>query len=154
MSWIDDRLSEKKTLEERSMRIYSEAPRIHGELWKEILAQIEEAKSKGFEKILMMTAGEILLPVVPAPGPNSANPKKLSLQLKTDHTALVAKISGTEFALPLEVDGGQVVIKHEGKTLSVQNLAVVILDRFLFPDLKRLDVNHITAWKGPFTIKG
>jgi hypothetical protein len=67
MSWIDDRLSEKKTLEERSMRIYSEAPRIHGELWKEILAQIEEAKSKGFEKILMMTAGEILLPVVPAP---------------------------------------------------------------------------------------
>jgi hypothetical protein len=39
-------------------------------------------------------------------------------------------------------------MKHEGKTLSVPNAAIVILDRFLFPDLKRLDVNILTAWKG------
>jgi hypothetical protein len=154
MSWIDDRLSEKKALEERSMRIYSEAPRIHGELWKEIVVQINEAKGKGFEKILMMQPEEILLPVNPEAGQTSAAPRTLSLHLKRDHTAITAKISGTELALPLEVESGRVVMKHEGKTLSVQNAAVVILDRFLFPDLKRLDVNHITAWKGPFIFQG
>lgn len=154
MSWIDERLSEKSALEARSTRIFSEAPRIHGELWKEIMAQVEEARGKGFGKILMMKPDEILLPVDPPPGRGSASPRTLSLNLKADHSAIVAKISGTELPFPLEVEGDKVVMKHEGKTLSVQNAAVVTLDRFLFPDLKRLDVNHITAWKGPFTIQG
>jgi hypothetical protein len=150
MTWIDDRLSERKAEEVRRSRIFSEAPRLHGELWREIIIQIDEARKKGFGKILIPSPGsEILLPVEPAPGSHSASPRKLSLELKKDHSAIVAKIGDGDLTLPVEADSDRVVLKYEGNTLTVSNAATVVLDQFLFPELKRLDVNHLIAWKGP-----
>lgn len=146
MSWMDDRLGERKVLEEREQRIFAEAPRLHGELWKEILKQIEEAKTKGF-KILMVDPDEIVLPVNPSPGPRSVNPRKLRLNLKKDHSVLVANMTGGDATFTIDLYNNEVVLKHEDKVLSVSEATILVLDRFLFPELKRLDAHKLGIWK-------
>jgi hypothetical protein len=148
ISWIEQRLAEREALDARERQIFTESPTIHGQLWNELTSQLQEAKKKQhFAKIMFMN-GEVLLPVDPRAGQDYSEPRKLKLQLSKDRSAIVAEVTGGNATFSVDAEGQTVFLKFENKKVSIQQAAMLILDKFLFPELKRLDVNFLTAWKG------
>jgi hypothetical protein len=57
MTWIDDRISERKERQKNNNLIIAGAETLFTKLWEEIVSVVEEAKQKGF---LLTPMGQLL----------------------------------------------------------------------------------------------
>lgn len=145
MSWIDDRLAERKVLEERNHLLDDHAVDIYTAVWKEMMTFVEEAKTKGFSNLLpngSVQNRRIILAV-------HGNDEALSLTM-SNKRIIRASLPGKELLFDLDVcDGGIVCLKHDGEQVNEQEAARRILDPFLFPDLPAPQprIPPIEIWK-------
>lgn len=140
MSFIDDRLAERKELERRNNLIDEHAIPIYEALWKKIAEHVKEAHEKGLP---VLTNGSlqnriVRMSVDPAPHQSGRRPDEFRLVLKNDRiSARGDRGLNLEFTLDVCPDG-LVCLKAQGMEISVEEAAIRILDPFLFPDLPRL----------------
>jgi hypothetical protein len=131
MSWIDERLAERKALAEYNRLLDDHAVGIYTAVWNEMMTFVEEAKTKGFANLLTNGSLQNRRLILAVPG----NDKTLSLTM-TDKRTIRANSPGKEVRFDLDIcDGGIVCLKHADEQVSEQEAAKLILDPFLFPDL-------------------
>jgi hypothetical protein len=145
MSWIDDRISDQKMLEEhqsevaeRKRAIAAEAETIYGDLWDELKEVLKEFESKNLPAYLNGSPLQRLIrrPGKIKPGTSSHPGHEILVALSKDRQAI--SISGeVTIHLQLDVcDDGVVCMKLSGESISLRNAANKILDRFYFPELQ------------------
>ena len=138
MSWIDERVEQRRRLTERNKAVAEGAEVLFNGLWEEISAQTKEAQEKlvpcgingsGHERIVW------------APNVSSlaqpTNRRELKINLRKEREQI--SVSGTEFSMNLSIvvgEDGVVCLKHNGKPVLIQEAARLILDQFLFPELQ------------------
>jgi hypothetical protein len=127
MGWIDERLTQRKALSERNRLLDEHAAEIYAAVWKEMMAFVEEAKSKGFVDLLANGTAQNRRLILGTP----ENSRTLTLTM-TDKRAIRA--GSLSFELDI-CDGGIVCLKHDGEQVSERDAARLILDPFLFPEL-------------------
>jgi hypothetical protein len=148
MTWIDDDRAELERqhhagveLRARESQISSRAAKIYEELWKEILARITEAESKGLGKIL--TNGDcyqrtLIVMQKIKPDESYALPDKYMLALAPDQQSIVMSgpNSSSREVLVLALGEDNVVyIKHNGEQKNIPEAAKSLLRPILFPEL-------------------
>ena len=133
MTWIDDRIAERKERQQNNNLIIAGAETLFTSLWEEIVSEVEEAKQKGF---LLTTNGstfekEIRMGSVAPPARTST----LRISLKTDkHLVEVHYDRAEDIAFTLDVSKDNVVcLKKDGQQELLHDVAREILDPFLFP---------------------
>ena len=155
MSWIDEDAAEFQRQREsaaelaaRNSQIASCAEKIYNELWKEVVARIDEAKSKGnWHAGNLLTNGDpyerrifnhqIIVPQPVKAGAASSSPKYVVIKLAADHLKIeVTGLPKTPIYFLLDVcEDGVVLPKYEGECKTIQESAKLILRPVLFPEL-------------------
>lgn len=140
MNWIDDRVAERESITRRNQLIKASAEKVFNTLWEEIEKWLAEARNKG--GFLIHTNGTlyermIFASISPPPSEPSRNPKRLTVKLTKDKSAIVAIEFGVSpVKLLLDVRPNDVVcLKHNDKQVSMSEAAILVLDPFLFPEL-------------------
>jgi hypothetical protein len=138
MSWIDERVEQRRRLTERNKALAEGAEVLFNDLWEEIDTQTKEAREKS---VAVGTNGSAHERIVWAPNVASlaqpTNRRELKINLRKEREQI--SVSGTEFSLNLSIDVGEdgvICLKHNGKRVQVQEAARLILDQFLFPELQ------------------
>lgn len=138
MSWIDERVEQRRRLTERNKAVAEGAEVLFHDLWEEIAAQTKEAHDKFVQ---VGTNGSAYERIVWTPNvPSLAQPtnrRELRINLHKEREEI--SISATEFSLNLSIDvceDGVICLKHNGKRVLIQEAARLILDQFLFPELQ------------------
>lgn len=138
MSWIDERVEQRRRLAERNKAVGEGAEVLFNDLWEEITAQTKEAQEKS---VAVGTSGSAHERIVWAPNVSSlaqpTNRRELKISLRKEREQI--SVSGTEFSMILSIDVGEdgvVCLKHNGKPVLIQEAARLILDQFLFPELQ------------------
>ena len=139
MSWIDERVEQRRRLAERNKALAEGAEVLFNNLWEEITAQAKEAQEKSVA--VGTTNGSVHERLVWAPNVSSlaqpTNRRELKISLRKEREQIA--VSGTEFSMILSIDVGEdgvVCLKHNGKPVLIQEAARLILDQFLFPELQ------------------
>jgi len=141
MSWIDERLAQRKALNERNQLLDEHAAEIYAAIWKEMMTFVEEAKSKGFTDLL----------------PNGTAQNRRLILGNPDHNRTIMLtmtdkrvIRGGSLSFELDIcDGGIVCLKHDGEQVSERDAARLILDPFLFPEF-----SPVTSKKSVYATRG
>ena len=138
MSWIDERVQQRRRLAERNKAVAEGAEVLFNDLWEEITAQAKEAHEKFVAVGIDGSAHE---KIVWAPNVSSlaqpTNRRELKINLRKEVEQI--SVSGTEFSMNLSVavgEDGVVCLKHNGEPVLIQEAARLILDQFLFPELQ------------------
>ena len=138
MSWIDERVEQRRKLTERNRAVAEGAEVLFKALWEEISLQTKEAHEKSVPCGINGSGHER---IVWTPNVSSlaqpTNRRELKINLLKEREQI--SVSGTEFSLILSIDvgvDGVVCLKHNGKPVLMQEAARLILDQFLFPDLQ------------------
>jgi hypothetical protein len=138
MSWIDERVEQRRRLVERNKAVAEGAEVLFNDLWEEITAQAKEAHEKFVAVGIDGSAHE---KIVWAPNVSSlaqpTNRRELKINLHKEREQI--SISGTEFSMILTIEvceDGVVCLKYNGKPVLIQEAARLILDQFLFPELQ------------------
>ena len=138
MSWIDERVEQRRRLAERNKAVAEAAEVLFNELWEEITAQAKEAQEKS---VAVGTDGSGHEKIVWAPNVSSlaqpTNRRELKISLRKEVEQI--SVSGTEFSMNLSVavgEDGVVCLKHNGTSVLIQEAARLILDQFLFPEFQ------------------
>ena len=138
MSWIDERVQQRRRLAERNKAVAEAAEVLFNDLWQEITAQAKEAQEKS---VAVGTDGSAHERIVWAPNVASLaqpmNRRELKISLRKEIEQI--SVSGTEFSMNLSVavgEDGVVCLKHNGEPVLIQEAARLILDQFLFPELQ------------------
>jgi hypothetical protein len=143
MSWIDDRVEQRRKVTERNKAVAERAEVLFNDLWEEIAAQTKEAHEKfvavGINGVGIN--GSAHERIVWAPNVSSlaqpTNRRELKIHLSKEREQI--SVSGTEFSMNLSIDVGEdgvVCLKHNGKPVLIKEAARLILDQFLFPELQ------------------
>jgi hypothetical protein len=155
MTWIDDDAGELKRQREsaaelaaRNSQIANCAEEIYNNLWKEVVARIAEAKSKGnYHAANLITNGDpyernisghrIIVPQPVKPSASYSEPKHVIIKLTADHLKIeVTGLPKTPIYLLLDIcEDGVVLPKYEGECKTIQEVVKVILRPVLFPEL-------------------
>jgi len=142
MSWIEDRLGQRKRLKEHRQIIAEGAESLFESLWQEIVGNVKEAAEKGLQVGTNGAGYERIVweSMTPRPGQRSANRKEVKITLRKEREAV--SISETtplsepyDFQITVD-DNGVVSLAFNGAKWSIQKAAQFILDRFLFPDVQ------------------
>ncbi|SPE34140.1 hypothetical protein SBA2_860010 [Acidobacteriia bacterium SbA2] len=138
MSWIDERVQQRRRLAERNKAVAEAAEVLFNDLWVEITAQAKEAQEKS---VAVGTDGSAHERIVWAPNVASLaqpmNRRELKISLRKEVEQI--SVSGTEFSMNLSVtvgEDGVVCLKHNGEPVLIQEAARLILDQFLFPEFQ------------------
>ena len=138
MSWIDERVQQRRRLAERNKAVAEAAEVLFNDLWQEITAQAKEAQEKS---VAVGTDGSAHERIVWAPNVASLaqpmNRRELKISLRKEIEQI--SVSGTEFSMNLSVavgEDGVVCLKHNGTPVLIQEAARLILDQFLFPEFQ------------------
>ena len=138
MSWIDERVEQRRRLAERNKAVAEAAEVLFNDLWQEITAQAKEAQEKS---VAVGTDGSAHERIVWAPNVASLaqpmNRRELKISLRKEIEQI--SVSGTEFSMNLSVavgEDGVVCLKHNGEPVLIQEAARLILDQFLFPEFQ------------------
>jgi precorrin-2 methylase len=134
VSWIDDRIEEKRLLEEHKQVAFVKAGSLFQALWDEIARCATEAAQKGIPAATSMAAGTHVVYLSSPPKAGAAR-KEIALTLAKDRTSIVitgSAVKKLEIALS---QGDSVCLKHDGKQISVPEAAILLLDPFLFEGL-------------------
>jgi hypothetical protein len=138
MSWIDERVQQRRRLAERNKAVAEAAEVLFNDLWEEITAQAKEAQEKS---VAVGTDGSAHERIVWAPNVASLaqpmNRRELKISLRKEIEQI--SVSGTEFSMNLSVairEDGVVCLKHNGEPVLIQEAARLILDQFLFPEFQ------------------
>jgi len=139
MSWIDERVEQRRRLAERNKALAEGAEVLFNNLWEEITAQAKEAQEKSVA--VGTSNGSAHERIVWAPNVSSlaqpTNRRELKISLRKEREQIA--VSGTEFSMILSIDVGEdgvVCLKHNGTPVLIQEAARLILDQFLFPELQ------------------
>jgi len=137
MSWLDEKLAERKATQEKRALIQAEAVNIYQALWDEIVQITDEAKQKGFDVSRNgCLQDRIVRRSVPPPlGRRTQRPLEFHLVLSQDKTLI--ETTGdceVQFFLDLCHDGIVCLRDKLGKEVTPQRAAISILDPFLFPE--------------------
>ena len=145
MSWIDDRISDMKLLEDhqrevsaRKALIAEQAETIYGELWSELKAVLNDFTAKGLVSFLngspldrvVRRSGKI------KPGMSHHPGYEFHVKLSKDRQSIA--IAG-DVTMNLQLDFGEddvICIKTLGESVSYRDAANRILDKFFFPELQ------------------
>lgn len=135
MTWIDDRLAERKASRERWGLIKQHADAVYEALWKQIVEYVTEAKSKS---ISVFTNGSVHHRIVSLSWPikpATKDPDHLHVTMtRTSIHARGEKVD-LEFRFGAYPDG-VVGLTLDGEPISTEATARRILDPFLFPELQ------------------
>jgi hypothetical protein len=135
MTWIEERLAQRKALEERTRLIVEHTPAVYQAVWDEILRFVKDGQAAG---MVLSTGGSARARVVECHtlGDPSATRQ---LTVSADDGQLVAGFGmGTVMIFRFDVCAdGVVCLKHEGTRVSEREAARLILDPFLFPEFAK-----------------
>jgi len=132
MSWIDKRLEERDELERRNRLIDNHAIKIYMAVWDEMMKVVQEALPKGFP----LSPGGSLQERTVLLSPRSGSPRTLGFTMRDNRREIIASWDGAELQFSLDIcDGGVVCIKHNNAQISEHEVARLIFDPFLFPEL-------------------
>jgi hypothetical protein len=147
MTWIDD--AEKRWLaeRERDARIEEQATKIYEELWRQVLADVNTAKS--IDRFAgLSTNGRPLAHIISFPVDQSSDdigvPRSVEIELRKGDHQIVASIhqgSGSIILFDIDIckaDGGA-CLRLGGKDISYDDASRHILTAFLYPGLKPID---------------
>ena len=149
MCWIDSRLADLRVfakdareLQARHRQISQEAENIYNALWKECLTVLDELKQKGqnnftngsplhrtIRRSARITQGITIIPAEGHPG------HEIQIYLSADRQSII--VSGEisrRFILDLG-DDAVVCLKSDGVAICLRDAAILVLDRFFFPEL-------------------
>ena len=131
MSWIDERLAERKALADRNRLLDEHAVSIYEAVWEEMMKVVEEAKTKG--GLALFPNGGLQKRHITWAVPS--NDRTLNFTMK-DKRQIRASGTGVDLVFELDIcDGGVVCLKYGVSQVSEQEAARAILDPFLFPEL-------------------
>ena len=134
MSWITDRIAERKAAQDRKALIFSEGENVFAALWVAILALTKEATANGFP---VHTNGSPHARAVAYTPPGDFQ-RQLEISLHREEGEIIAQGPDGNIKLLLDVGtDGVVGLKTTGPWLSLEQAAREILDPFLFPDLAK-----------------
>ena len=137
MSWINDRIEQRKKLIERNNAIANNGESLFGELWGSIKACVAEGKAIG---LAIETNGTSLERIVATCTPPDMHKRK-ELRIKLDKYGEKVTISEPDRQIEFLIDvcdDGVICLKLDGKQVSIHEAARLILDPFLFPDLQAI----------------
>jgi hypothetical protein len=152
VSWMDDRIKERRDKEEREGLIYAHAEEVFDALWEHIKIIIEEAKSKGLPADTNGGPRNRLayMSVLPQRGQASASRKELHLTLDKNRRGITAKIDATTINMGIEVNADKIVgLTHKGSEVDAEQMAEMLLDRLLFWDLPPRKAEETISIKPP-----
>ena len=135
MNWIDERILERDNNTRRDQLIRGSAEKIFNSLWGEVETWIADANNKGFA---LQTNGDpyervVLMPVIPKPAQSHAMPRKLTIKVEKDKSAIIGTVAGEIIKLDLDVCTNDVVcLKHEGRQVSMDEASRLLLEPLLF----------------------
>jgi hypothetical protein len=136
MGWIEERIEQRRVLNERNKAVKDGAESIFCDLWNEIADLTKQAQSKGLE---VKTNGSSFERIVLTPPYHGYDKDQNKLIITLDKTKEKIAVSGPFQSLELAIDvreDGVVCLKYDGKKLLIDKAARMILDPFLFPDLQ------------------
>ena len=147
MSWIDERLAERKALAERNRLLDDHAVSIYTAVWDEMMKLVEEAKTKGFALFPRGTLQKRhILWAVPS------NDRTLNFTM-VDKRQICATGDGVDLLFELDIcDGGVVCLKHKSTQVSEQETTRLILDPCLFPELVTAQGKSVYETRGIRTV--
>lgn len=140
MSWIDERLQQRREIFLRNTQIEHDSERIFNDIWDAIIPFVEEAALKGINVSTNGTPFErtVSLSVVTETltRRTASLPKVATIKLEKEKHVIT--VVGTQPNIELAIDicsDGVVCVKYQGRRVLIGGIAAYILDRFLFPDL-------------------
>ena|ERR1700683_308792 len=132
MSWIDDRLTQRRRRGNRDSLIASNAEKIYNELWHEVNGWIEAAQEKGID---LIPNGSPYERTITLPDPPHSEPRVLTLSL--NKAAQLISVSGLKSNFQLKFDvcaDNRVCLKRGESEILLHDAAQQILDPFIFPE--------------------
>jgi len=140
MTWISGRLEQRKKLIDRRNAVANNAENLFGELWIAIITCTTEAKASGLAVETNGTSLERVVAACTPPDPHKR--KELRIKLDKYGEKVTVSESGRETEFLIDVcDDGVICLKLDGKQVTIQDAARLILDPFLFPDLQSENPN-------------
>ena len=135
MNWIEERLAQRKVLEERTRLIVEHAPAVYQAVWDEILRFVKDGQAAG---MALSTGGSVRARVVECHTLGDPYATR-QLTVSADDGQIVAGFGmGATMAFHFNVCGdGVVCLKYDGARVSEREAARLILDPFLFPELSK-----------------
>lgn len=141
MNWIDDRREEIKNRQERERLIAEAGAVLFADLWNEIVKWVVDAAQKGIRVTTNGTTWErrIVLSRTPLPHQDSRAADVLTMKTSTVNGEFYIGFAGvprinTKFNVDLCADN-VACLKHNGEQVSMEQVAIIVLDPFLFPEL-------------------
>lgn len=131
MNWINERIKQSDERDERDRLISNEQVRIYEELSTQVHRDVEHAnKTERFS--IKMNGNAVLHDRIV-----ECNGKKINIKLdkKTHIISVVGKNTNLSFTLDICPNGGVCLKDAEGKQIHIPQIAEIILDPLLFPDL-------------------
>jgi hypothetical protein len=135
VSWIDERLEEKRLWEERKQIAFVKAGSLFEALWDEIARCATEAAQKGIPAATSMAAGNHVVYLSSPPTKAGVARKEITLTLAKDRTSIAiagSAVKKLEIALS---HGDSVCLKHDGNEITVSDAAILLLDPLFFEGL-------------------
>ena len=146
MTWISDRIKERDAANRMQQFISGAAEAVFKTLWKNIEDFVPQANKEGRFALQLnrkqADEGEIIKPVVPAPGAiHRLMPETLRIRLERDKGKIVASCFTPNIYLSFSIEvcsrnKNLVCLVHCGKEVSAEEACRLILDPFLFPQKK------------------
>lgn len=138
MTWLDNKLENFRSETRRDSDIKTNAPALFKAVWDEVFAIGEEANSKGFSlnpngnserRSLEYSAGPTYIPT-------GMRPEIITISLSQDRHALeVSGLKKGPMAFQISPCSDNIVCLHwEGNQKTPQDVAQIIMGRFLFGD--------------------
>lgn len=137
MTWIDDCLAKQSAAEDRALLIRQHSGPIYDALWQEIVRCVQEAKSK--TKLRLITNGALFSRIVRKPLSVGIDESATSEEFILTMEGATVKASGDRVDIEFDLDvcpDGVVCLKRNGEPISVAEASRLILEPFLFPDLR------------------
>jgi hypothetical protein len=150
VTWLDDRLEQRKTLQEREFDISTHADRVYTYLWAEIKKCADEAAQKGInittngahpEHVLFYSDGPIGLSRHPSFRQDIPS-RQLKITLAPDKHTIATSGSSVSLRFVLDVRDGGVCLTLDNKQILYSDAAVAIIDAFVFQELSRLPIRY------------
>ena len=138
MSWIEDRLRERRERERKNQIIAKGCEPLFNDLWDEIVTLCREAESKG---IRVTTNGspferEVWISDSLLAGGGAPTKRGVKILLDKKNKTITARRDQKEvgFSIDTRTDG-VLCLKYDSKEVGIQKAAEMILDPFFFPEL-------------------
>lgn len=132
MSWIEDRLAQRRQRRSRDSLIASNAEKIYNDLWREVFGLVEVAQDRGID---LIPNGSPYERTVTLPDPPNAEPRVLTISL--NKAVQLISVSGLKSNFNLQFDvcsDNRVCLKHGDAEVLLDDAARQILDPFIFPE--------------------